>query len=192
MTKLAIVGAGSVRCSPAVLASLATYFGERPLEIRLYDADEERLDLFDRYARLLFQMTKATHRLLYRPDLREALLEADAVLLQMGENCAKKMLKSEGRQAGLAPIEEALDLVGQLVPEDAEVLSLQLPSDHPDWPAIVKADWPPEPSETERRAWPHQILRWIKGEEHPYAWLAEHERSPIKSWLDDPSTRLPG
>ncbi|HVL40312.1 MAG TPA: hypothetical protein VM328_13060 [Fimbriimonadaceae bacterium] len=184
MTKLAIIGAGSLRCSPAVLASLATYFGERPLEIRLYDADEERLDLFDRFARLLFQMTKATHRLLYRTDYGEALDHADQVVLQVDDNCARKLLKAEGVAAAGCPVDTALERIRPFLEEGAEVLSLQLPGEHPDWPGATRLDWLPEIEHASRVALPHQILRWIKGEEYPHSLLREHERSPLRDWLD--------
>src|SRR4051794_39669255 len=101
--RLAILGGGSVRCSPAVLASLATYFGERPLEIRMFDADVERLDLFDRLARLCFAMTKNPHTLISTTDAVEATEAADRVILQVGENCARKYLKEQHRM-GIADL----------------------------------------------------------------------------------------
>src|SRR5579862_3123007 len=94
---VAILGAGSVRCTPAVVGSLATYFGERDLQIRMYDADMERLDLFDRFARLCFAMTKNGHGLISTVSADEAVVGADRVLLQIGENCARKYLKERHR-----------------------------------------------------------------------------------------------
>src|SRR5687767_3239764 len=88
--RLAILGGGSVRCTPKVVAALATYFGERPLEIVMWDSDGERLDLFDRFARYLFLMTSTPHRLISTTDPYEALQGADAVIFQVGVNCARK------------------------------------------------------------------------------------------------------
>src|SRR5689334_604604 len=93
---LAILGAGSVRCSVPVIASIATYFGERPLDIRLYDADEERLDLFDRFARTVFAFNKNPHRVRTGIDAKELLEDVDRVILQVGRNCARKEAKAAG------------------------------------------------------------------------------------------------
>jgi hypothetical protein len=191
--RLAILGAGSVRCTPAVVASLATYFGERPLEIRMFDADLERLDLFDRFARVCFLMTRSVHTLISTTDAAEACLDADRVILQVGENCARKYLKERHRMGiadlgAAAMIEQAVEeLLGGVSPE-AEVLSLQrgdilVPRDH-----YYRLNWLGEPTASDRAALPHQVLRWIRGEDYTHELLREHERSPLKSWLDDVST----
>ena len=96
--KLAFVGAGSIRLAAPVIATLATYFGERQLEIFLYDADEERLDLFDRFARTSFILMKSTHGLKSTSDLPESLADADAVLIGFDENCARKELGIASRR----------------------------------------------------------------------------------------------
>lgn len=213
LTKLAIIGAGSVRCSPSVLSTLANYFGERPLEVRLYDADIERLDLFDQLARLLFRVTDSTHRILFRLDPVEALDGIDRVVLQVGTNCARKYLKQVGELASTeeAPedtplgsvqkdgfkiqaaddtlIQRALDRMLETLPPGAEVLSLQrqeitLPVEA----RFRTLNWPAEPTLSERQALPHQVLRWIKGEEMPHRLLQDSERSPLKAWLDDVTT----
>lgn len=86
-----IVGAGSLRCAPAVLASIAAKRFERPLEVRLFDANGERLDLMARLALRLFEITNAAHDVLRRPVLEEALFESDAVVVCLYEDCAKRM-----------------------------------------------------------------------------------------------------
>ena len=208
LRKLAILGAGSVRCTPPVVAALATYFGERPLEVRLYDSDAERLDLFSRFAQTCFLLMKATHELTSHLDPAEALEGVDRVVLQVGTNCAKKYLRARGKldllpsenhnepQGSLqkdgyrpqahdsAVIQSALDLILEYVPNDADVLSLQdpeivLPG------AFRHADWPVDLSLDERVALPHQVLRWIHGEEYPHDLIGLSERSPLKAWLDD-------
>src|SRR5947209_12666480 len=103
VTRLAILGAGSVRCTTPVIASLATYFGERPLEIRMFDADMERLDLFDRLARLCFMMTKNEHTLISTCDAAEAIENAERAVLQVGENCARRYLRERHRM-GIADL----------------------------------------------------------------------------------------
>ena len=207
------MGAGSVRCSPPVIAALATYFGERPLEIRLYDSDEERLDLFDRMARWMFASTKAPHRVLHRLDPREALEKADRVILQVGTNCARKYMRAIGQLPGAddfdyheppgslqkdgylplrhdaALVQRAIEAYLLDIPADAEVLSLQNPAVA--LPAEVRfrtVSWPSEISLEERLAVPHQILRWMRGEDYAHSYLSTVERSPLKAWLDDPAT----
>lgn len=113
--KLAVLGIGSLRSGPPVVAALANYFGERELEVRLYDSDDERLDLFDRLARACFVVEKARHRLFSFNDHREALDEADAAIVCVGFNCARKLLgiKQEEppaeEQAPLHPVERAAE-----------------------------------------------------------------------------------
>jgi malate/lactate dehydrogenase len=117
--KLAVMGAGSVRCTVPVLATLATYFGERPLEVALYDADEERLDLFDRFARTIFVANNNQHTVTASAEYEEVAEGADKMILQVGPNCAAKQLKKDrGRQN--IPADEALtatlDSVAFLLP----------------------------------------------------------------------------
>ena len=86
-----IVGAGSLRCAPAVFASIAAKRFERPLEVRLFDANGERLDLMWRLALRLFEMTNSAHDVLRRSSLEEAMFESDAVIVSLYEDCAKRM-----------------------------------------------------------------------------------------------------
>ena len=47
--------------------------------------------------------------------------------------------------------------------------------------------WPPEPSPQERMSIPHQVLRYLNGEEFVYGLLKQHQTSPLKSWLENPA-----
>jgi hypothetical protein len=171
-----------------VIASLATYFGERPLEIVLFDADEERLDLFDRFARLCFAMMKSTHTLRATSEFEEAVEDVDRAILQMGEYCfAKTLPKAENRSRWLGDRLSHLSIEFQAL--DLEELALDLPI-----PVAIAREWPaPSESEFPYRV-PLQILRWLNGEEYPFDVFREHEKSPLKLWLDDPhalSMRMP-
>src|SRR4051812_22492709 len=119
---LAVMGAGSVRCTPPVLLSLATYFGERHIEIRLWDADDERLDLFDRFARLCFMANKTHHTLISTDSESDALKDADLVLFQVGVNCAMKFLRRERKQ-GVATLGSSA-----MVEQTVEMLAGKMPS----------------------------------------------------------------
>ena len=90
-TSVSLIGVGSLRCGPPVLSSIAGLCLESPLELRLYDANEERLDLMDRFAKRVFELTQSHHDVLYRPDLDEALDGTDAVVLSLYEDCARRM-----------------------------------------------------------------------------------------------------
>jgi hypothetical protein len=167
-----------------LVSSLATYFGERPLEIVLFDADFERLDLVDRFARLAFTATNATHSLRATEDPEEALEDADLVVLQVEENCARKMMHTSRDKP--ARLEEAISKLLALVPDGAHVMSLvgDLPSD-----SCFAMDWPAPLTHAEETAVPHQILRYLNGEEYLHQLLKEHQASPLKAWLDDPTAK---
>lgn len=193
---------------PSVAATLAAYFGERPLEIRLYDADLERADLFAQFARTCFLLTKAGHEVDVFPEPAQALEGADRVILQVGTNCARKFLLSVGRRDLLAPddpapaagltregyrprsydrraVQEAVNLLAPMIPPDAQVLSLQRADiELEQGPTLTRAQWPGEISIDERISLPHQVLRWVHGEEYPHGLIQASEKSPVKAWLD--------
>jgi hypothetical protein len=197
--RLAVIGAGSVRHSPAVVAALANYFGERPLEICLFDADEERLELFSRFARVCCTVSRSQHVVFACSDIDEALDAVDLAIVQIDENCARKFLaklkeaetddsvEALGDEQAIALAAEMM-VPGDLV-EAGRVLNLMHAATLPDCRSI--ADWPLVVPETERYKVPHQVLRWIRGEEHVGEWLAEHDRSPLCAWLDEAIAVIP-
>jgi hypothetical protein len=185
--KLVVLGAGSVRCTVPVIASLGTFFGERPMEITLYDSDEERLDLFDRFARLFFTATKATHSLRSTYDPIEALVDADKVIVQIGENCARKLIGVP--RTAPDPTEQALEHVLANLPPHVEVMSLMLDRNLPLY-EYREMDWPPEPTEAERRSLPHQVMRYLHGEEFLYDLIQQGAQSPLRPWLNMPVQRV--
>lgn len=182
------MGIGSVRCAPPTIASLAGYFGERPLEIHFWDSDFERLDLFDRFARLCFHMTKSKHSLVSSEESDEALADAVAFVLAVDENCATKFLKKRGSLLGHGEtqgvlVQRCVTELLEKAPLDSKVLSLLdvEPDGHP-WTA---SRWPAEPTEAERQAVPHQILRYLNGDEYPHALIRANASSPVTKWLDE-------
>src|SRR5262249_14904762 len=152
-----------------------------------------RLDLFDRFARLCCICTKSTHNIKSTTDAKEALEEADLLVLQVGENCARKFLKGHRRQ-GFANLERA-SLIEQSVEDLLDMarptaLALSLIEDPIVFPRDVyrSPDWPPTLTELERMATPLQVLRWVRSEEYIFELLASNEQTPLKTWLDDPSS----
>ena len=170
---------------PPIVGSLSTYFGERPLEMRFWDADEERLDLFDRFARLCFTFNKCGHGLISTTDPDEAVEGASRVILAIGENCARKYLSGQGSLMGHGETDEVLirrttSQVTEKADVEASVFSMiDVEPTRPDW---VQVDWP-EPDERELMAFPHQVLRFLSGGEYPHAFLREYLDFPLKGWL---------
>lgn len=78
---VAVLGVGSLRFGPPVLAALATYFGERPLEVVLYDERPEILDAMHRLARSFFKIRDARHAIVSTTDLDEAIRLADRYIV---------------------------------------------------------------------------------------------------------------
>ena len=88
---LALIGAGSVRCCPSVLASIAALSALEDLDIRLYDANQERLDLYFQLAGTIMDLSDREHDVFRRPVLEEALDKADVVILTLNEDCSRRM-----------------------------------------------------------------------------------------------------
>ncbi len=182
-----------MRCSVPVIVTLATYFGERPVEIALYDADEERLELFDMLARIAFAQNKNPQEIASYLNPDEALDGASRVILGLDANCALK----EARQANHLPhpdeairISETLARIMPGIHNEALVISL-LPSDIIiNLPYYYRLDWPREPNMDDVRSLPHQVMRWVRGEEYLFQVFEEHAHSPLKLWLDDPATAI--
>ena len=182
--KIAILGAGNVSCSPHVFASLATFFGERPLAIHLWDADEERLDTFDRLARTMFLATKATHRVLASTDVHEALEGVDRAIVQIGSNCARKYIRPESEMANEECVRLTLNDLAPRLQDECVVANLMpsyrhLPIAHArhfDWPKVLVGE--------DRNVMIFQTLRWINGEDGFYPLLRDNQNSPLKAWLN--------
>ncbi len=185
-TQVAVLGIGGLTFGPGIVGSLATYFGERPLEVRLFDADEERLDFMHRFLRTCCHFNQNQVEIFSSPDPAEAIVGATHVILSVETNCAMKYLKmqaEEGRDHYI--IAAAVDEILSKAPFTAPMLSLlppeiAIPSAH-----YYRLHTPLPMMEGEPGTWPHQILRWINADEYPIEFLKEHAKSPLKAWLDD-------
>lgn len=67
-----VFGVGDLRIGPPVLAALATYFGERPLEIVLHDPNEELVRVMHGVAKAFFRLRGPLHDVVSTTDVREA------------------------------------------------------------------------------------------------------------------------
>ena len=178
---IVVLGAGNLPCAVPVIASLASYFGERPLEVRLWDADPERLDLLDRLARVCFAAASSTHVLKALEDPEEACEAGFAAIVTLDEHGATRYLRLAGPAAG-ERMADALRHITDSLPEEASVLDVVGVVEHR--PAERVLAWPEPLHPMALRMFPHQILRWIRGDEYVVDLLSTHEASPIKAWLD--------
>jgi hypothetical protein len=72
--------------------------------------------------------------------------------------------------------------ISVLLNEDARILSVAgLPGP---LASSYVTSWPTVPEGTEHRLFPHQVLRWIREDEHPFEILAANEKTSLSDWLD--------
>ncbi|MCW5942282.1 MAG: hypothetical protein KIS66_08615 [Fimbriimonadaceae bacterium] len=179
------IGVGNMAVAPAVVATLGTYFGERPLEVRLFDADEERADLMQRFAEMVFQIEKTGHQLVLCGHLGEAMEGAERVVLSPEANFSRRLARlSDPAQAW----DVALSSVARAVPKGVACLSLLGPEIRVPLRDYYRIEWPPPIGPDQLRAMPHQILRWLRTDEYVQPFLRQHAGSPLKRWIDDPSS----
>ncbi len=101
-----VAGAGSLRCAPPVLAGLAAYAPDHAVEIRLWDADPEMLDLFFRFAQCCLEETKIGHKISATTEPVEAFDGCHAVILCMGTRCMRRFLSPPPEHADEEPADE--------------------------------------------------------------------------------------
>lgn len=225
---VAVLGAGNLRCSPSVLGSLATWTPDDLVTIRLFDASEERLDLFDRFLRECLDLRNLEHSVVSTTSAPESLEDATDVVFTIYEECARLMrgrealplfdpasddsasqvrgdpnkptppmnLSQHTRSILSSPaywegtreqaIESALERLLEHVPPEARSLSLVRGVSL----ATAKTtllDWPEPVTPNEMSVVPHQVLRWIHGEETLEPFLVSCATSPFVQWLDSTS-----
>lgn len=182
--EIAIFGIGSLRFGPPIVASLASYFGDSNTNIRLWDADAERLDLMHRLAQVCFVIEESQHEMSVPESFEEVVENVDAAIICLEEYCEHAHSKSKSYVLAVS----LADQICGLLPESADILWLGEPVEHRR--LTTSLDWPAPLSEQEQWTLPHQILRYIHGEEYPLDLLKKFEHSPIKRWLDDPRAEL--
>lgn len=119
--RIAIMGIGSRRRGPATVAALTACAEDFDLELRFWDADAERLDLFDRLARVCFRAAEVEPRLLTLSDPAEALERADGVIVAVGRNCARCYLAPPVAGRAPAPSGSPVDLELAYAEPDVEL-----------------------------------------------------------------------
>lgn len=214
-----LAGAGNIRCCPAVLGALSLWFPEGGVLISLFEANEERLDLMDRLARVVLEerediVVRASS------DLDEALAGVTDLILMLNEDGSRRMVggseevvhdmgegdsvefrRGDGNRP--TPVEQLSPLTRQVLSRpavlggsreevvraaglrvldgfDGRVCSLIRSVDL----EVDGFDWPQPLSESELWMRPHEILRWISGDERLETLVEAGRSGPILGWLD--------
>lgn len=101
MQNIAVIGVGNFAAVAPTIAALAVY-ERRALRISLFDSNDERLDLIERFARVCLDELRSDHVLLATPRLEDALRQAEAAIYMLDEDAARRMRGT--RLPDLAPI----------------------------------------------------------------------------------------
>ncbi len=223
---VAVIGAGSLRCGALTLASLASWKPDDIVYIRLFDANEERLDLFDLFLRRCLEVADTTHSVSSYSILSEPLMATTDVIITLHEDCARRMAgrmspelyspppidklsdqilgdfnrptppeklslrtqqilcypkeKEESRSEIMA---KTLDQIQLELPAGARVMNLVRDVEYPTPAHWKNLDWPESQPEDVQSRIPHQVLRWIHGEESLRDYIQSAQDSPIYKWL---------
>lgn len=157
-----------------VLGGLATYFGERPLDIRLFDPDPDFLNLSLRIGQSLLLIAQSTNRMAAYPELEIAMEATQRVIfMQKDAGSADRELpcKDQGRDLN--------EILG-----DIPVLCLVQPPVDSLTHIEILLDWPKPIDDHSRIQFAFQILRWANGEEYPLEFLKGEDARPLHQWLD--------
>lgn len=87
-----VAGVGSLRAAPTVLCGLAASAPDHIVEIRLWDADDERLDLMDRFLRRALDESKLGHTVVSTTTAVDAFDSVDGVIVTLTHNGARRFL----------------------------------------------------------------------------------------------------
>ncbi|MBX3114714.1 MAG: hypothetical protein KF836_09140 [Fimbriimonadaceae bacterium] len=87
-----VIGIGNLRCGSLVLATLCRWYPDVPISVRLFDSNEERLDLMDMLGRQLFDLWNSEVRLSSGSDLAESMDGATDLIVCLNEDCSRRMV----------------------------------------------------------------------------------------------------
>lgn len=191
-----MVGAGSLRCAPEVLASLVHAGLPQESAVWLQDEHVEALDLAERLAHRLISEANLLLRVVATPDPVEALEGAEVVILCIGGGLRERrgwfaaegsdeavgLLRLERIRRAMTGLQSALDRL----PAGATVINLARPTAESGrflpCPAI-HLDWPEPLAGEERVPRAHQMLRWARGEDPLFDLLDRVATGPLVSAL---------
>lgn len=195
-SRIVVLGAGSLRCAPEVLASLVQAGLPQESAVWLQDEHAEALDLAERLAHRLVTEAGALLRVVATPDQAEALDGGETVILCIGGGLrerkgwfaaedageAVELVRLERIRRAIGSLQESLDSLA----EGATVINLARPTAESGRflpRAAIHLDWPePLPGE-ERVPRAHQMLRWARGEDPMFDLLDRAQSGPLVSAL---------
>lgn len=194
-SKVAVIGAGSLRCGAAVLASLFSLPLEPDAHLALCDLHDEALDLFDRLARSLAAAHDIQPAITATNYLSEALESADVVILAFGlgreaTDLAQWCAPETHSLARAVLLNRTFESVNEelFANKPESVVNLVAPIGHSQQLlaySAVHLDWPPPLADEERVPAAHQALRWVRAEDNLYSLLNDNKDSPVvKAVLD--------
>ncbi|MER3414001.1 MAG: hypothetical protein C4341_07160 [Armatimonadota bacterium] len=191
-SRIVVLGAGSLRCAPEVLASLVQADLPQESAVWLQDEHAEALDLAERLAHRLVTESNLLLRVVATPDPAEALEGAETIILCVGgglreregwfaiegDEEAVELLRLERIRRVMATLQSRLESLA----EGVTVINLARPTAQSGRflprPAI-HLDWP-EPLPGEQRVpRAHQMLRWARGEDPMFDLLERVRNSPL-------------
>ena len=109
-----------------------------------------------------------------KPTPPELLSEQTQILL------SSPLLEPKSRES---VIQSGLAVLLQEVPVEARVLSLVRGVKLPTSKKLLELEWPDPLSPAQRAAHPHQVLRWIQGEESLSQLVHGALLSPVSQWI---------
>jgi hypothetical protein len=216
---IAVIGCGNMQTAPELCAALAQISGRHAIDIRLHDANEERLELV---LRLLASMVApgVDSRLTATNVLDEAIADVDKVVLTLHDDCIRRMVlhKTEvydpldtlpisdlprGDFNRPTPVSELSPAVKELIAlrqgsldldQAAELIYTRI-TEHIPAEACLSLNrsfalspfeilaWPKGCDESDEWKVPHQILRWVAGDEIPTELISSVDGSALEEWL---------
>lgn len=167
-----------MRLALGVLGGIASYFGERPLDVRLFDADPDFLNLSLRIGQSLLLIAQSVNRIAAYPEL-EIALEATHRVIYMAE-------PSPIARNPLATDLRTVDLF-ESIPPEVKILNLVEVESGNLSDSQTLLSWPKPMEGPSQLTFAFQILRWANGEEYPLEFLKNEDARPFHRWLDNPN-----
>ncbi len=190
--KIAVIGAGNIRCGAAILAGIFNSEWGPEATLHLVDIHDEALDLFDRLARTFAEESKTEFRILADSELEAAIKDSTHVFIAVGLGDRRELFNSlslrdaddydKTRVEWLRPTLEEISRLIQFADPEVKVFNLVRPtfltSPLLQIP-VINLDWPEPLDEQERYRNLYQALRWVNGDDYASHELFRAKESPI-------------
>lgn len=172
---LTVIGSGNLSLLPHVMGGLASWYGERPLDIRLFDPSFDNLELSFRIGQSLCLIAGSTHEL-NRYDRASIALDGAARVIYMAADLPSTEANQPSLLVGLAELFA-----------EVPVLNLTATEVPPSLVCQTLLTWPMVNDGASGLSFAFQLLRWANSEEYPTEFLQPEMARPLHRWLDDPN-----